>query len=141
MADVPATKETFQQRLATRIRESIGDLMTDEDLKKLVERGLDEMLFDKREKPDPQRSYSTLPVPPLMHELLKEALYEQIKDQVRAFVGQNNGKILEAVDQMLKEGAAKMMVRAINDVFTQSLENFRFNLANDMKNNNFPFGH
>ena len=52
-----APAKTFQERIADRIRESIGDLITDEDLAEMVTRGIDDVFF----KPG---KYPRWPIPP-----------------------------------------------------------------------------
>jgi hypothetical protein len=44
MSNEIQTNETFEGKLKTRIRESIGDLLSDDDLKKIIDRGLEEFL-------------------------------------------------------------------------------------------------
>ena len=55
MATEVAQAKTLQERVGDRIRDQIGDLMTDADLKQLVDKALHEAFFTQR--PLPKNSY------------------------------------------------------------------------------------
>ncbi len=42
-------QQSFEEKVMGRIRESIGELMSDEDLKRIVEKGIDRALFERHE--------------------------------------------------------------------------------------------
>ena len=138
-SNLPAPNLSFEQKLRNKIRESIGDLMSEEDLKKLCDKGLNEMLFQPRTRPDPDRSYNTITIPPLMHEILQDALKDQIKEQVKAYVLERQDDVMTHVEHMLKEGAGKAVLAAVSSMFDQAMRNFKCELANDMRNHNYPF--
>ena len=53
MSDIATTKD-FQQRMFEKIRDQIGDLLTEDDLRKLVSTAMDKAFFKRL--PNPQHS-------------------------------------------------------------------------------------
>ena len=51
--------DSFEGRLKARLKESIGDLVTDQDLSNLVNRSLEEIFFTERK--NPKRGYYNMP--------------------------------------------------------------------------------
>lgn len=126
-----STTQNFQDRLKNRIQESIGDLMTDEDLKLLVEKGINDTFFKERPRPgwqnlsyhEQQRTPNTMP--PLMNEIVEKAVKEQVEKIVQGYVEkymvENTDTINAMVKDVIEQGAGAAMLAAINRSFNQPL--------------------
>ena len=82
-----AKSQTFEQKMKTRIRESIGDMLSDEDLEKMVERSLEEVFFNERKNPN--GGFHAKPLPPLLHEIVKELLEPEVQKAVVKYIKKN----------------------------------------------------
>ena len=68
MSNTIEVKKSFQERMADRVRESIGELMTDDELKIIIERSVNEFLFTERTDPEAS-GYNKRKKPSLMQDL------------------------------------------------------------------------
>jgi len=107
----------FQQRMFARIREQIGDLMTDEDLKKIVESAVEKAFFEpviirKTYGPD-----ETKPAP--MVAMIRDLLVERVDNVMKEYIAANGDRI----DAMLKEQLGKGFHGMIEEYWNSKLSN------------------
>lgn len=134
--NVPAAPKTFEERLKERLKESVADLMTDEDLKKLIDRGMEDIFFAGRPNPkhttygyghnEPQFLPSHFKV------MLKELMEEKMAEVVKAWLIENQDKVLAAVDETIRLGAGQAMLAAIDMNMRAPLETLRINVQTMM---------
>ena len=117
-AMVPA--KTFEERMRDRIRDSIGELMSDEDLQKIVQRGIDEVFFKSHYVDDGR--YQKREIPPLIHSVVKEVLSDRMKDAVEAWLQTHEADVRDSVAHVVEEGAGKAMVKALNGYMADSMQ-------------------
>ena len=111
-----------------RIRDSIGELMSDEDLQKIVQRGIDEVFFKSHYVDDGR--YQKREIPPLIHSVVKEVLSDRMKDAVEAWLQTHESDVRIAVAHIVEEGAGTAMVKALNGYIADSM----LRLENDIIN-------
>ena len=129
--------ESFEDKMKNRLKESIGDLITDEDLTKLVNKAIEEVFFVGGRKTVTGGMYPTYKdIPPLLHGIVENALKEQIKQIAEVWVTENQLAITAMLDQIIKDGAATMMMEAFNNMFQGQLSNLKFNIENQIQNGN-----
>jgi len=129
--------ESFEDKMKNRLKESIGDLITDEDLTKLVNKAVEEVFFTGGRKTISGGMYPTYKdIPPLLHGIVENALKEQIKQIAEVWVTENQLAITAMLDQIIKDGAATMMMEAFNNMFQGQLSNLKFNIENQIQNGN-----
>ena len=119
MTDAIVQAKTFEERMRDRIRESIGELMSDEDLQKIVEQGIDEVFFKTRYVEDGR--YNKREIPPLIHSVVKEVLNDRMKDAVEAWLQTHESNVRVAVAHVVEEGAGRAMVKALNGYMADSM--------------------
>ena len=115
---------TLEERLRSRLHEGLGDIITDEDLKDLVERGMEEILFRPRrvKVQDRYGGYSRDETePPLVEAIVRELLEPQMREAVRVYVEEHADEVGEAIERIIGEGAAKAFLRGIEEMFRQPL--------------------
>ena len=115
------TSKSFQQKMMDRIRESIGELMTDEDLKEIVDRGMEEALF----KPRCFRSSygSATEECSLVDKVIKDELHSQMNEAVHTWMSDNQQTLIDAVQNAAKKGAGKCILSALDCRFEQMFNN------------------
>lgn len=131
---IPA--QTFETKLKSKIKESIGDLITDEELSKMVNRSMEEIFFAKR--PNSKRnSYvynSSEPefLPPLIHEIVKDCLQPAVNSAVSEYIKSHPEIIKAAVNDVVSAGVGNAVVTAMNMQFQNQLLTFQTNINNQL---------
>ncbi len=127
MSNEIAKPETFEEKMKERIRESIGELMTDEDLSKIVHRAVDEIFFQKKAVND---GWKTVYKDPLIHEILKDVLTNQVKESVENYIKTHNDEINKIVNRVVEDGIGFTFLKALNNKFSSELINFQMQIEN-----------
>jgi hypothetical protein len=136
MTDIVQNK-TFEQRMKERIRDSIGDLISDEDLSKMVDRSLEEVFFKERANPKRTSYYNSGEpdtLPPLLHEIVKSAMTEQVSEAVKEYIANNREQVNDTIKTVLERGMGNALISALNGVFSTQLASLQVNLANQFNN-------
>ena len=114
--------QTFEERLKGRIKESIGELMTDEDLAKLVHAGMQDVFFKVRVQSDPNGYGRRLPdKPPFLHEIVSELLAPQVEAAVAEWVAANQDEVRKTVAEVVEAGVGMAVVNALRYTFRDSM--------------------
>lgn len=139
MSEVAPVK-SFEEKMKARIKESIGDLVSDEDLTKLVERGLEETFFKPR--PNPKygsygyNSSQPVTIEPLIQEILRETLLPSMKAAVETYLKDHHEEVMVMVDTVVKEGAGKAVVKAVELMFTSQMMSLQQSMQTALMNRN-----
>jgi hypothetical protein len=123
-----ATTQDFQERVFTRIRDQIGELLSEEDLKKLVESAMERAFFEPLRIKDNWGTVRDQDSP------FQKWIVSLVQDRVRAGVADwikaNDAKVQELIEkhagQMLPNLMAGMftgMAQASSYAFIQELQN------------------
>ena len=105
-----------------RMRDSIGELMSDEDLKKIVERGVEAAIFTGKEYGD---SWNRKKDPSLIEKAVTELLSMRMKEAVDIWVKENPEKLEKAVADAIALGAGGCMMEAMNQKFQGAMMNLQ----------------
>lgn len=125
--------KTFEERMKERIRDSIGDLISDEDLSKMVDRSLEEVFFKERANPKRTSYYNSGEpdtLPPLLHDIVKTAMTEQVSEAVKEYIANNRDQVDASIKTVLEQGMGNALISALNGVFSTQLASLQVNLAN-----------
>lgn len=136
MTDIVESK-TFEQRMKERIKDSIGDLISDEDLTKMVTRSVEEVFFTPRPNPNHSSYYSRgepATFPPLLHEIVKEALESQVQVAIKEYIVSHREEVDAIIQKVVQEGSGTAILKAIDNMFSYQLSNFQANITNQFNN-------
>lgn len=126
MANIALT-EDFQIKVGNRIRDAVGDLLTNDDISRMVEHAIQEIFFKEREE---HRGYNnTITHPPYIHELVKDKLEALIKLEVQAWLEVNKEETLKVVKQVIQNGIGDAVMVAFENKLNFQFERF----ANDIQ--------
>lgn len=106
--------KSFEEKMMDRIRESIGDLMSDDDLKTILERGIEKALFQERSV---EGHWQTTKKPSVVDECIQIFLKERMLTEVKRWIEENPQKIEEAIEHTMKMGVAKCVDYALENRF------------------------
>lgn len=99
--------KTLQERVGERIREQIGDLLTDDDLKRLVETALHEAFFKQTVAHGDWGRTSITPAPVV--EIVRGLLKERVDAAVSAWLSANSAEFAKHLDDAIGQGFSKML--------------------------------
>ena len=123
--------QTFEEKLGDRIRESIGDLITDEDLSKVVAKGINQAFFEERVT---LNSYGSVQnsKPPLVAVIITDLMAEQVNKSVKEWFQNNPEEVKKLMDKVIADGMTKALLEAFDSLFYSALHNLRNEVVNQI---------
>ncbi len=122
MTNIPQVTKSFDERIMDMMRENVGSLFTPEDLKKIVERGIEKLFFESRLV---SSSYGRNDFKPsLSEELVEKHIKEQVKIAIADWIQNNPEKILPIIETTISIGITKHIVNAVENAFQNVLFQF-----------------
>ena len=109
MTTAITTTQAFQERIFAKIREQIGDLMTDDDLKNLVEASMQKAFFEPVKSTN-DYGRTILDKPSLFVSMIEELLRERVQTAVAEWVTNNPEAITKALQETLAMGIPKLVL-------------------------------
>lgn len=97
-----------------RIRASIGELMTDEDLKKIIERGVETALFTEKASGS---GWDRKVEPSFVEKAVRELLSQRMTAAVDAWVSANPDRLQAAVNDAIKTGVTGCVMQVMDARF------------------------
>lgn len=116
--------QTFEEKMRTRIRESIGELMPDDELSKLVHRGVEDVFFKEVTVKDPW-GHVLSPRPGMIYDMVKELLTPRVEAVIREYVKEHPDEVRLAIENVLATGVGTAIVKGFAALFEESLVNLR----------------
>jgi hypothetical protein len=126
------TPKTFEEKMRDRIRESIGDLMSDADLKKLLDRAVEENFFTEKIITNSWGCEESRK-PALLQGLVKELLHERMDAVISQWLKDNEAVVNQAVADVVKMGVGGALVASLNHQFQMQLSNFQMNVEQQLR--------
>lgn len=126
--------KSFQEKMQDRIRDSIGDLISEEELKTLIDRGMEEAFFKGKVIRD---SYGRVQREelPLIHQMVNDHIKPIVEQEVAKYIDNNREQVAEIVQQTLEVGAGTLLIKALNQTFQNSLISLQNSMITDLRNN------
>ncbi len=123
-----APAQNFEQRMRDRIRDSIGELLSDEELSKLISRSMEDLFFKERISKGSSTWDRDTTLPPLMHSIVKELMAEKVRNEVAAWLNAHPEEVKAAIEKVCSEGAGNAVVAAFTSMLAGDFSNFRYNI-------------
>ncbi len=96
------TNQSFQERMFERIRSQMGDLMTEVELKALVDTAMQKAFFEPQVKKD--RWGDKTEHPSQFMVMLKESMQEQVAKEIKEWLSTHPEEVAKAIDETLAKG-------------------------------------
>lgn len=103
------TNKTFEQKVFDRMRDSIGDLITDEDLKRILEATMQRVFFEPRKVPSANSWDRDKVLEPEVNEIVRKLLTDRMTALLKDWIEANPTEI----ERILKEVIAAGVVGAL----------------------------
>ena len=130
-----ANNETFEAKMKTRIRDSIGDLISDEELSKLITGEISNVFLQDRKVPATNLYGNSTYKESLVHEIVKELLTENVTKIIRQYVNANNDKIEIKIKEVFEQNIGELMIKSIGSIFRSDMLTVESNILNKLRNN------
>ena len=99
--------KSLQERVGERIRDQIGDLLTDDDLKKLVETALHDAFFKERRE---SRQYGQdILHPPQIVEQVRKLLVDRVDAAVTVWLDEHRDEFTKHLDDAIGKGLSGLL--------------------------------
>ncbi len=122
MSEALELSKPLYERVYERIRDSIGDLMTDEDLKKLVDQAAQKAFFEPQ--PPKTTGYGARPEPPFLVEKITELLETQVRKAADEWIKEHPEEINKIIDEQLGNGFTKIIASYLDAKMYSALHDF-----------------
>ena len=122
--------DTFQQRMFERIRESMGELLSEEDLKELLEKAIEKSFFEERIVQSSSYFGGNQKKPSLFQELVTEQVQPMMEKAITAWLQDNSEQVTSTIDAVLKDG----LLGALSKAIEQKMQTPVFNLRQEISN-------
>ena len=132
MTNAIITAGTFEEKMKARIRQSIGELISDAELAKLVETGIEQAFFARQQKEDSYGRKTT--TEPLIYSIVKECFQKPVNDQVVAWFTTNADIVETLIEQSIRDGISKIVLQSLDRKLQSSLFAFGESLQANLKN-------
>ena len=117
MSEEVAPTKDFRERMLDRIRDDIGDLITDDELKTMIEAGIKKAMFETRYVDEGGYSSRKKEVPSLVDAAVQQFLKERMDAAVRQWLEMHPEELQAAVDKAIANGVAGALTAALDDRF------------------------
>lgn len=122
-----ATTKDFQQRMFEKIRDQMGDLLTDEDLKKIVGAAVQKAFFEPQITRD-QWGHPRQDDPALI-KMLRELLRDRVNAACKEWIEANSVEVADRVTEELK----RAVPAAILSLIKSTVDGNMFALMNELR--------
>ena len=110
---------SFEERVFQKIREDFASLMTDAEIKALVDKTIERTFFQPRE--EKVGYYDTKKLPPLIVELVKAQVEPVMLKAISAWLEANPDKVTAALNEALAGGLVAALGRALEIKMNQPM--------------------
>ena len=124
--------KSFEEKMKERIKDSIGDLISDEELKKL----LDAAMYDVFFKPSKIKinSYDYKDGPSFLQEIVKELMEEKVRDEIKNYINDHKDDVNKIISDVVQEGVGMSFVKSLQNIFRNDLYQLQGNIQNTLMN-------
>ncbi len=103
MTNSIVSTKSFEEKMKDRIKDSIGDLITDEDLSVLLKRSLEEVFFTPKIIVKGSYGNPDKIEPPMLHTIIKELMTEQVRAKVVDYMKEHRQDIKIIIEKVVKK--------------------------------------
>lgn len=118
-----AMTKTFQEKMYEKIKEQIGELLSEEDLKKLVDAAVYKAFFEPHTIRDGYGSHVRTEEPPIIFQI-KELLRDQVRTAVDQWLKANPDAVTKAIDTTIAKGFHALVEQHVESKIQNALWNF-----------------
>lgn len=122
------TSKAFQERVFEKIRQDIGNLMTEAELKSLVNAAMNKAFFEPTISKDPHGYYRDKEGPSFFVCKVKELMYQKVGAAIEQWISEHPEEVNKAIRDVLSGGIAGAVAMYLESRFSGPLQNLRSEL-------------
>ena len=127
MSTDSTTSKTFQEKMFERIRDQIGDLMTEEDLKKIVEVAMQKAFFEPVVELGRYGDKTT--TDPIFVKQIRQLMLENVSLKISAWIKEHPEEITKTLNECIGKGMSGIVLSYFDQKLNWPLQQF----ANDLR--------
>jgi len=128
MADLTTTA-TFQDRMFERVRESLSELLTPEEAKALVDKAIEQSLFQKQTVRVGGFSGYDKVLPSRFEELVKECIEPMVRTTITEWLSEHQEEVRASIQGVVEQGITATVIK----VFKQETQQPMFDLSTKLQ--------
>lgn len=121
-----AMSKSFQEKMYDRIKDLIGELMPQEDLKRLVDAAVQKAFFEPVKVFD---GYREIHKDPYIVQQIRELLNKDVRAAVDEWLAANPDQVTKAINECIAKG----FYRIVNEHIENKISGAMFNFAEELK--------
>lgn len=111
--------ESLQDKLEEKIRNEIGDLITNKDLKEMIGKGINKALFEERYEKSGSSFRPHQKKPSLVDEVVDKHLKEQMKSAIHEWLRDNPRVVEKHINEAIQKGVSNAIMKTLDYKFGQ----------------------
>lgn len=132
MSNEIEVSKSFQEKMYERIRDQIGELLSDEDLKNIIKTAINKTFFEEQKD-----QYGRITKRPFLEGILTELCTSELKNAssvfLKDYMKENSEKILKVFKDKADETVVEAISNVLNDVFLDSKISMENNFRDFLK--------
>ena len=129
MTDIAVSK-SFNEKMEEKIKESIGEMMSSEDLQKIIATGIEKAFFKQTEI---KSGYNTVYKDSFLVEHIRANMDKLVAREIAKRFNEDKEQFSKLIEKTLEKDIFELFQRGFNENFKDALINFRSALANKLQ--------
>lgn len=121
MTNEITTNKTFQERMFEKIRDQMGELLTEDELKQLVDQAVNKAFFEERRT---RSGYHDEIKPALFVEMMQTELKARVGKTLEQWIADNSEIITQTIEKVIQEGITKAVMQTLEWRMNWPLQQF-----------------
>ena len=124
-----AESASFQERMFQRVRESLGELLTEEEAKALVDRAINEALFKRTIERGYGYQARDIEKPSMFELMVIEKVKPMIDEALKRWISENSEEVNKLIREIIEQGIVGILSRVIAESFRQPMYQLQVDLG------------
>lgn len=113
--------KTFQERMFERVRDQMGDLLTETELKQIVDQAVNKAFFEPRKI---STGYRDEIKPAIFVEMMETELKSRVGKALEQWIQDNPEAVAQAIEKVIQEGITKAVMQTLEWRMNWPLQQF-----------------
>lgn len=112
---------SLDDKITEKIKTEIPNVIDEDDIKELVGKTIEKIVFDERTQ---EGRYSTKKLPPVIEEVVKDHFEKYIRKEVRQWLNDNSKKVNNHIKEAVQDGFAKTVLESLDRKMENTVRQF-----------------
>ena len=116
------TNKTFQERMFEKVRDQMGDLLTETELKQIVDQAVNKAFFEPRKVSS--GGYREEIKPAVFVEMMENELRTHVREALDKWMASNKEIVAQTIEKVIQEGITRAVMQTLESRMSWPLQNF-----------------